>query len=417
MSKTIKQENLNISQFPKRKVIFKKHFFSFTDMITTRDMGQKRYNYIENLSTNDKVKINYHVNKLATSLHPDQQRLIISEIINHDSDTKTFVLKPLDETKKVSLFRAGQYLSITSIINGVPISRPYSISSSPNDALVKNFYAITLKRKPHGYFSNFALSHWTIGTEITSSGPEGEFYYDSIRDPKHIVAIAGGSGITPFLSMAKAIVEKTEKFHLTIIFGNRKQENIFCHKELHFLEKNSAGLVRVVNVLSEEKISGFEHGFINKDIIKKFLAPNSSIFLCGPKVMYKFIQKEIEPFNLPIKNVRIEASNDIGKPSIYSNYNNIGNKIKYKIIVNQFGSKKEIEALAEDTILVSLQKAKITAPSKCLSGLCSWCRVNVKNGKIFTPNDFAHQRAADAPNNIYYSCSTFPVTDLEIEAY
>lgn len=417
MSKTVKQEILNISKFPKRKVIFKKHFFSFTDMITTRDMGQKRYNYIENLSTNDKVKINYHVNKLANSLHPDKQELVISEIIKHDDDTKTFIMKPLDTNKRVSLFRAGQYLSITSIINGVPISRPYSISSSPNDALVKNFYAITLKRKPRGYFSNFALSHWTIGTKIISSGPEGEFYYDSIRDPKHIVAIAGGSGITPFLSMAKAIVEKTEKFYLTIIFGNRKKENIFCYKELQFLEKNSLGLVKVINVLSEEKSSGFEHGFINKDIIKKFLTPNVSIFLCGPKVMYKFIQKEIESFNLPKKNIRIEASNDIGKPNIYVNYNNVGNKVKYKIIVNQFGVKKEIEALAEDTILVSLQKAKITAPSKCLSGLCSWCRVKVDKGKIFTPNDFAHQRAADAPNKIYYSCSTFPITDLEIEAY
>lgn len=417
MSKASKQDELKISTYPKRKVIFKKHFFPFTDMITTRDMSQKRYNYIENLSTNDKVKINYHVNKLATSLHPDQQMLTISEIITHDNDTKTFILKPLDKNRKVSFFRAGQYLSITTLINGVPISRPYSISSSPNDALIKNFYGITLKRKPNGFFSNFALSHWTVGTQLTSSGPEGEFYYDSIRDPKHIVAIAGGSGITPFLSMARAIVEKTEKFNLTIIFGNRKKENIFCYKELNFLEKNSAGLVRVINVLSEEKSPNFEYGFINKDIIKKFLTPNASIFICGPKVMYKFIQKEIEPFNLPLKNVRIEASNDIGKPTIYSNYNNIGNKVKYRIIVNQFGTKKEIDGLAEDTILVSLQKARITAPSKCLSGLCSWCRVKINRGKIFTPNDFAHQRAADAPNKIYYSCSSFPVTDLEIEAY
>ncbi|MEF9985299.1 MAG: FAD-binding oxidoreductase [Malacoplasma sp.] len=417
MSKSVKNQNLIISDYPKRKVIFKKHFFSFVDMIITRDMGQKRYNYIENLSLDNKVKMNYHVNNLANRLHPNSQKLSISEIIVHDVDTKTFILKPTSANDKVSFFRAGQYLSVISLIDGVLISRPYSISSSPNDALNKNFYAITLKRKPNGYFSNYALNNWKVGTNLTTSGPEGEFYYDSIRDPKNIVAIAGGSGITPFLSMAKAIVEETEDFNLTIIFGNRKKENIFCLKELSLLEKHSAGKVKVVNVLSEEHATGFEHGFINKTIITKFLDDKSSIFMCGPKVMYKFIQNEISTLNLPRKNIRIEASNDIGKPTIYSHYKNIGNKLKYKIIVHQFGEIKEIDALSEDTILVSLQKAKITAPSKCLSGLCSWCRVKVKNGKVFTPNEFAHQRAADVPNMIYYSCSTFPITDLEIEAY
>lgn len=400
----------------KTKILFKNGLFAFSDMIAARDLPTKSREHIQQLNLTD-VKVNYHVNDLAQSLHPKSQEVVISAIHTHDKDTKTYKLTSIIPNKKLAYFRAGQYLSLTVNVNGVEISRPYSISSSPNDAFDRGFYTITIKRKPGGFISSFILDKLKVGDKVKLSGPEGEFYYDDLRDPINILAIAGGSGITPFLSMAKAIVEKTENFNLTILFGNKSVANIIFHKEFEQLEKLSNGKVRVVHVLSEEKNKNFESGFITLDLIKKYMKPNSAIWMCGPKVMYNFILKEITPLNLPQKLVRVEASNDIGLPSSYKEYQNIGNKNQYSIKVKQFGQTFEIKSLASDSILVSLQKARISTQSKCLSGLCSWCRVKVNKGSVFSPTSFGHPRAADRQNNIYYSCATFPITDIEIEAY
>lgn len=413
------------TKYPKGKIIYHKHTPKFVDMLITRDLAGKRQHAINELGkiTREVVDLKYNVNRLAQQLHPKMLKLVVSQVIEHDKDTKTYILTNLDSSKhSLPNFRAGQYIVITVRINGEEVTRPYSISSSPNDALNKGFYAITVKRKKMQTFTSaFILRSWKIGTEIVSSAPQGDFYYDSIRDPKNIVAVAGGSGITPFLSMAKAIVEGTEHFNLTILFGNRKKEHVFCYEELNRLAKNSKGQIKVVNVLSEEKARCFEHGLICLNLVSKHVeiskkAP-TSFFLCGPKLMYKYVLRELQPLNLSPKHIRMEASNEIGSPSNYENYINKGHQQVYKLVVNQFGEKKEIKININDTILVALQKAKISIPSNCLSGQCSWCRIRLLNGVVFVPKHAVKQRATDIPNNIYYACSTFAVSDLEIEAY
>lgn len=403
----------------KTKILYKSGLLSIKDMIIARDMPHKTRNEIINNIESSDIKTNYNVNLLATKLHPKYQEVYISEIINEDknNNTKTLILRPQKSDQKLAFFRAGQYLSLVFDMNGNKISRPYSIASSPFDALNKNFYAITIKRKNNGFISNYILDKLKVNDKLVVSGPEGDFYYEELRDKKHILAIAGGSGITPFLSMAKAIVEENEDFYLTILFGNRRKENIIFYNQLLDFEKKSNKKIKVVHILSEEKRSDFHHGYINLNIIKKYWTKETSIYICGPKPMYDFILSEIRPLNLERKLIRLEASNEIGCPKNYHNYKNFGNKKIYKIKVVHFNEIYYINANANETILIALQKANIPTQSKCLSGKCSWCRIKVKKGHVFSPKDFASPRAADMPNNVYYSCSTFPVTDLEIESY
>ena len=77
------------------------------------------------------------------------------------------------------------------------------------------------------------LADFKKGDKVITSDPQGQFYYEKLRDAKHVIALAGGSGITPFLSMAGAIVEGTEDFNLTILFGSRGVDSIlFKYEEL-----------------------------------------------------------------------------------------------------------------------------------------------------------------------------------------
>ena len=65
-----------------------------------------------------------------------------------------------------------------------------------------------------------------------ASDPQGFFYYEDLRDAKHVVGLAGGSGITPFLSMAYALRDGAEDFELTLLYGSRDEESILFKKEL-----------------------------------------------------------------------------------------------------------------------------------------------------------------------------------------
>lgn len=399
----------------KKKALYKKHFFGFVDSLSTKKMIEQRPINVEKTEAKE-IEVNTHVNQLAQLLHPKWHKLKVTHIKQTSDCSKKITFEPT--TNKAVFFRAGQYISIYVNIDGYEINRPYSLCSSPLDAKQHNKYEIIVKSKPDGLVSNHILNNLKVNDVIKSTDPQGDFYYTFLRDKLHVVAIAGGSGITPFISMAKSIVEGTERFNLTIIYGNKTKKDIIFYNELKELEKQSNNKVKVIHVLSDQKVnqSGFEHGFITKEIIEKYCdIKKTTFYLCGPKPMYKFVVKNLMEMGVEEKSIRCEASNDIGKPTIYNTYQNVGNKKVYKIKVNQKGNSCIINANYDETILVALQRAKITILSNCLSGKCSWCRVKVVKGQVYSPKTFASYRGADNINNIYYTCSSFPVTDLEIE--
>ncbi|MBN2051764.1 MAG: hypothetical protein JW760_15035, partial [Spirochaetales bacterium] len=164
----------------------------------------------------------YNANRVAKALHPGVQHLVISEMQDHGENARSYILKaaPDSDTKTLAYFRAGQYLSIKLHIGESVLSRPYSIRSAPAEAL-EGSYTITIKRTDDGFASNFIFDNWRVGTVIEASAPLGEFVYEPIRDAAHIVGLAGGSGITPFYSLARAIADGTEDATLTILYGSR----------------------------------------------------------------------------------------------------------------------------------------------------------------------------------------------------
>ena len=396
-----------------KKYVFKGKIFAWQDMLSAKHAGD---NFIREFSSsNKKIKSSYNVNQLANSLHPEEQIVTVKEIRKETPDTKTLVLHGKGD--KIAYFRAGQYISIHLDIEGHKIVRPYSISSSPKLALTKGCYEVTIKEKQGGFASTYLLNKIKVGTKLTITGPQGDFYYDELRDSKNILALARGSGITPFLSLAKAICDNEEDCNLTIIYGNKKRKDIVQEKELQELEKKSNGKVRVIHVISQEEVKKYVSGVICLDLIKKHYTKGDSIWMCGSKNFYKKILLELSTMKIPKKLIRLEKNNDIGVPENYPNYKNVGNKNVYNIVVHHFDKIYNIKARADETILVSLQRAKIDTKSNCLRGLCSWCRIRVIDGKYFSPKNFASLRKKDNSSNICYSCSSFPITDMVIESY
>ena len=242
----------------------------------------------------------------------------------------------------------------------------------------------------------------------------GNFYYEELRDSENVIALAGGSGITPFLSMAYAVRDGIESFNLTILFGSRDENSILFKEELDAISAE-CDKVKVVHVLSEQKKKGYEHGFINADIIRKYAPENGdySVFLCGPEAMYKFAEGEIEKLGLERKYVRRELLGVTKKVWEKADYPD-GNKGKtFTVTVRQGENETVISASADEPVLV---RSGISAPSRCRSGECGWCRSKLISGEVYVPeeNDDG-RRWSDKENGYIHPCASFALSDLVLE--
>ena len=146
------------------------------DMLKFKNMAKVREQAIQAAPAKE-VNGEFTINQLAKKLHPDYQKLVVAEIIDHaGAASKTFVFKRVDG-QPVAYFRAGQYLSLKLRIGDSFVTRPYSISSSPKWAL-EGKVAITVRSNPGGFAAEWLLENLKVGDEVTASGAEGQFYYE-----------------------------------------------------------------------------------------------------------------------------------------------------------------------------------------------------------------------------------------------
>jgi len=339
------------------------------------------------------------VNRLAGQLHPKRQNLYIADVRDETRTSRTFRLIPdpdLD-TMELAYFRAGQYLSLKIEVDGSGITRPYSISSAPYEALgVDGFYEITIRRIDDGFFTPYLWDNWSVGTRIQSSGPCGEFYYEPIRDARKIIGLAGGMGITPFCSMAKEIVLGDMHAELLLLYGSSDKDDIVYYDVLKELEEEAPDKLRVVHVLScdEVPLPDCEQGFITADLIGKYAdVGNSSFFICGPQSMYEFVMGELATLDLPFKRIRREvfgeATDIVDAPGFPQG---IAQK-RFQLKVHVGSVTAEISGRATETVLVAMERAGLAPPSECRSGECGVCRSLLIAGDVYVHPDCDGRRA------------------------
>ncbi len=388
-----------------------KDLFAFTKLVPNRKKRIER-------ASSEPIRED-PIMDLAWKLHPERQFLIIDEIKEETKSTKTFKLIPDPDsvTKGLAYFRPGQYISLKIDLEGVRITRPYSIASSPKDAL-NGFYELTIRKEENGFLTHFIWDNWNVGTKIESSGPEGFFYYERLRDLNQLVGIAGGSGITPFRSMAKAIIDGTIDAKLTLLYGSSEEDDIIFYKEFKEMEKTNPTKIKVVHVLSCDVVSleGCEKGFITKEIIEKYCDVNSStFFICGPQIMNDFVvEEELKKFNLPVKRIRREAFGEVKDILAHLDFPKEVAEKTFKLNVHIGNLTKKIPAMATESVLVALERANLNPPSKCRSGECGFCRSLLINGEVYINPVSDWRKGGDKKFNYFHPCASYPITDLEI---
>ena len=274
----------------------------------------------------------YASNENAAARHPLSQFFTIEDIrVRGKGDVRTYTLRRSDG-ENPAFFRAGQFVVIRQMIDGKLIARPVTLSCGPALTL-EGRIQLTVKRvEQDAFLSAYIHENWKVGDQVETSGPQGTFYYERLRDAKKVIAIAGGSGITPVYAMANAIADGDEDFDMTILYGSRTKDDILFGEEFAAIMART-DKVRLVNVLSEEEAEGCEHGFVTAELIEKYAGEGVySIFAAGSQGMYRFLDGEAEK---------------LGFSRILVPYANLGGLDKSKFKIEVIGLHKVEEALRE----------------------------------------------------------------------
>ncbi len=352
------------------------------------------------------------IREVALEVHPEPMQVHCTQVKDASTTAKTFRFEAADG--KLPPFQAGQYVSFELKIGNTVTTRPFSISSAPFEARQKDhpFFEVTVRRgREDGFVSNYFYDSVHKGDAFTVSLPFGQFFYEPLRDGRHILALAGGSGITSFVSMAKEIRHGTLDADLTILAGNVSSSDIILKDELDQL---AGGRVKVVHVISGEEDWQGEKGFLTSDLIRKYMREDSSFFVCGPQVMYQFVRGELEKLNIAPKRIRMEvfgAPRDITKADGYP----LKEAQTFRLHVMRGIHEDVIEASSAESLAVAMERAGIKNKTRCRSGACGYCRCKLVSGEVFVPSDGDGRRWADKKFGYVHACSAYLLSDCTIK--
>lgn len=357
--------------------------------------------------------MSYRPNALAAVLHPEIQHVRISDVREAGPGVRLYTLVPDRErgTGRLAPFGAGQYVTVREEIGGIICTRPYSIASSPGEA--SGYYQIAV-RDTGGRMSSHIAPSWVPGAAADISGPEGEFTYEKLRDAPHVVAVAGGVGITPFRSMIRSIVEGSSDFTLSLIACARTEADILFRDELKKASGNPAVDVRFI--LSDEKKDGFGYGFVTAGDIKA-AAPedgNYSLFVCGPQAMYRHIEGFLPELGLRRKFIRREVFGQIADPALEPDATP-SEKEEYAVAAFVGGKRFDTFCGAGEPLLAALERAGAAVASGCRSGECGLCHSRLVSGECYIPARTDFRREADRDFGYIHPCCAFPRSDIVIE--
>jgi ring-1,2-phenylacetyl-CoA epoxidase subunit PaaE len=313
----------------------------------------------------------------------------------------------IPETQTSSfVFKAGQYITLKTEIDGEEVRRAYSICSSPNSGEVK----VAVKAVENGTFSVFATEKLKEGDSLEVHPPEGNFVLEP-QSGKNYIAFAAGSGITPVLSMVKAVLEDSSDATITLVYGNKSEADTIFKTELEALRDVSNGRFQLHYVFSRQNVPGtlfgrIDEGFTNyfvKNLYKE--VDFDSAYLCGPEAMINTVSETLQGNGFDKSQILFElftSSEDEGDTSQIKD-----GETSVTVLLDD----EEISFTMKQTddVLSAALRNQVDAPYSCQGGICSSCLAKVTEGRaVMTKNTILTD--AEVKDGFILTCQAHPTT-------
>jgi ferredoxin-NADP reductase len=347
------------------------------------------------------------VQRVVSRIHPKRMNLRVVEILPQTATAKTFCFERVDGP--LPPFRAGQYVNVMVKVEGVRTSRPYSISSAPGAQRLK----LTVRNKPEGFVAPYLFNELKVGDVLETTGPAGHFYYEPLIDGEDLVFLAGGSGITPFMSMIRDTVQRQRPLRIKLLYGSRAPEDVIFWGELEKFAVSYSNFTFSLVISEPPEGYGGLKGFLDSKAITQLVGDikGKTFYVCGPRAMHDFCKAALKEMGVPQRKIRRElygppddVSKDPGWPEGLS---------KDMVFEVEVAGKKMILAKAGEPLLNALERSGLVVPTLCRSGECSSCRIRLLEGKVFMPTQ-ATLRESDRKGGYIHSCVSYPIDNLKI---
>lgn len=315
--------------------------------------------------------------------------LEVAEVIPETADAKSIRFAVPEDLREGFRFRPGQHLTLRADIGGEDVRRNYSLCVSPAEGALK----VTVKRIAGGLFSNWLNDHVRPGDRLDVMEPHGSFAWNFRDDATNrYVGFAGGSGITPVLSLLKTALGEEPASRFTLLYGNRDSQSVIFLEELARLKNRFMGRLEVHHFLAEESedIELF-NGMLDRakcdEILTHLVDPDAvaAFFICGPGPMMDSAEAALQARGVAAERIHIERFT-AGRASaaLEAQMQALQKEAQgLTMLVTLDGRKRRVPFSAEaGNILDSARAAGLPAPFACKAGVCATCRARVVSGQV-----------------------------------
>jgi ring-1,2-phenylacetyl-CoA epoxidase subunit PaaE len=330
-----------------------------------------------------------------------------------------------DDLRAVFGFTQGQYLTLRTTIDGQDLRRSYSICAGVDDGELR----VGVRKVKGGVFSNWINEQLKPGDVISVMAPQGRFFVPIEPGARrHHVGIAGGSGITPILSIMKTVLAREPLSRFTLIYGNRMLRSTMFKEELEDLKNRYMTRLVLHHVFSDDPTDApLNMGLINRDKVAEFLAsvlPASNIdqvYICGPFQMNDEAEAALLAAGVPQGRIHIERFG-VATPSgeavgAVVHEAKPGDAEKARIVIVRDGMRREIEfSKDQPSILDAASAAGMEVPFSCTSGVCGTCRAKLVEGKVRMERNFALDKA-EVDDGFVLTCQAHPLTERVVLSF
>ena len=316
----------------------------------------------------------------------------IREIIRETDDCVSILLDVPTSQQASYAYQPGQYLTIEWDGKKGPVRRAYSLSSAPHE----NRWRITVKKHDKGFLSGILHDKVKAGDMLRVLPPMGRFTVKTDADKRrgHFF-ITAGSGITPVLSLIRAILEEEPQSFCYLLYGSRDEAHIIFKDELDALVKRYTGQLEVVHTLSRPDKSGWlsklsgsksatwtgDRGRIDGEKIRQFKSgincpyKDHHWYLCGPSGLMDTCDKELKALQIPTERISREHFDADPLPAT-------GTGVAAELTTNLHGEAVSVHVNTGQTLLQALLAAGHDAPYSCSSGACASCMAKIVDGEV-----------------------------------
>ncbi len=317
------------------------------------------------------------------------------------------------------LFKMGQYITLKLKVNGEEIRRSYSICTAPHEKELR----VAVKEVPSGKGSVFINQALKPGDELEVMTPMGTF--NTVlkgANKNHYVLFAGGSGITPMMSIIKSVLYVEKQSSITLFYANRNESSSIFKSELEQLVATHPQL-KLVEIY-DAPLSTYPElncGIVSQQKAEQLLKTMAcekadEYFICGPGPLMENVKLALQELKVGAEKIHIEyftavleAVEKAGAPS--------GADVKAQIKVIQYGVATEFPLETSGlSILDAAIEAGVDAPFSCKGAVCCTCRAKVLEGKVKMNANFA-LTDQEVEEGYVLTCQSHPLTETVIIDY